>query len=65
MRSPTHVNELQPKVILSGFANSALITVLALLVVGQGMVRAGVLERVGRLVVDLGHAAGFRPLPSC
>jgi len=62
VRSPTHVNELQPKVILSGFANSALITVLALLVVGQGMVRAGVLERVGRLVVDLGRGGGLSTL---
>ncbi|MCK5446452.1 MAG: hypothetical protein KAI73_12575, partial [Rhodospirillaceae bacterium] len=39
-------NNLSPEVLLSGFANSALITVLALLVIGQGMVRTGVLDVV-------------------
>jgi len=34
-----------PTRILKGFANPALITVLALLVIGQGMVRTGVLDR--------------------
>lgn len=34
-----------PARILKGFANPALITVLALLVIGQGMVRTGVLDR--------------------
>jgi len=34
-----------PERILKGFANPALITVLALLVIGQGMVRTGVLDR--------------------
>ena len=36
---------LTPARILEGFANPALITVLALLVMGQGMVRTGILER--------------------
>ena len=40
--------------LLAGFANPALITVLALLVVGQGMVRTGVLERGARFVLGLG-----------
>jgi Na+/H+ antiporter NhaD/arsenite permease-like protein len=39
---------------LYGFANPALITVLALLVVGQGMVRTRVLDKVARVVLDLG-----------
>ena len=40
--------------VLMGFANPALITVLALLVVGQGMVRAGVLDRGAQYVLALG-----------
>ena len=40
--------------VLAGFANPALITVLALLVVGQGMVRAGVLDRGARIVLAMG-----------
>lgn len=48
-------NILSAKSFLVGFANPALITVLALLVVGQGMVRTGVLERGGRLVLMLGR----------
>ncbi len=46
------VNSLSPEVLLSGFANPALITVLALLVVGQGMVRTGVLDVVARIIMD-------------
>ncbi len=48
-------NLLDAKKLLQGFANPALITVLALLVVGQGMVRTGVLDKVARLVLDLGR----------
>lgn len=51
-------NVLDPEAFLAGFANPALVTVLALLVVGQAMVRAGVLERGGRLVVALGRGHG-------
>ncbi|MCW8915488.1 MAG: SLC13 family permease [Magnetovibrio sp.] len=40
----TVANVLSAEVLLSGFSNSALITVLALLVIGQGMVRTGVLD---------------------
>jgi di/tricarboxylate transporter len=47
-------NLLPPERLLAGFANPALITVLALLVVGQGMVRTGVLERGAGLIVQLG-----------
>jgi Na+/H+ antiporter NhaD/arsenite permease-like protein len=37
--------------LLHGFANTALLTVLALLVVGQGMARTGVLEIVARYIL--------------
>ncbi|NDH41150.1 MAG: SLC13 family permease, partial [Gammaproteobacteria bacterium] len=37
--------------ILAGFANPALLTVLALLVVGQGVVKTGILEIVSRQVL--------------
>jgi di/tricarboxylate transporter len=47
-------NLLTPERFLMGFANPALITVLALLVVGQGMVRTGVLERGAGLIVQIG-----------
>ena len=43
---------LTPEVLLSGFANPALITVLALLVVGQGMVRTGILDVVAHIIMD-------------
>ncbi len=46
------VNRLSPEVLLAGFANPALITVLALLVIGQGMVRTGVLDVVARIIMD-------------
>lgn len=42
---------LTPTRILEGFANPALITVLALLVMGQGMVRTGVLDRGARMIL--------------
>jgi len=47
-------NLLSAERLLHGFSNPALITVLALLVVGQGMVRTGVLEKVARMVLDFG-----------
>lgn len=45
---------LTPTRILQGFANPALITVLALLVMGQGMIRTGVLDRGAGLILGLG-----------
>lgn len=44
------VNLLDAEVLLAGFANPALIAVLALLVVGEGMVRTGALEGFGAWV---------------
>lgn len=52
---------LSPGRLLEGFANPALVTVLALLVMGQGMARAGVLDLLARGVFMLG---GGRPWPS-
>ncbi len=48
------VATLTPGRILQGFANPALITVLALLVMGQGMVRTGVLDRGANLLLGIG-----------
>jgi len=48
------VNLLSPHSLLLGFANTGLITVLALLVVGQGMVRTGVLERGAQALLKIG-----------
>lgn len=38
---------------LMGFGNPALITVVALLVIGQGLIRSGVLEQIGRIMTRL------------
>ena len=40
--------------LLKGFGNPAIITVVALLIVGQGMVRAGALDRGARIVMAIG-----------
>ena len=53
------VSTLTPVRILQGFANPALITVLALLVMGQGMVRTGILDRSAGLLLGLGAGAGL------
>ena len=47
-------NVLSAERLGAGFANPALVTVLALLVIGQGMVRAGVLDRGARIVMAIG-----------
>jgi len=56
-------NLLDAKRILLGFANPALIAVVALLVMGQGMVRTGVLDRGARLVLGLGGGGGGAWVP--
>lgn len=43
-------NQLSPKVLLAGFANPALLTVLALLVLGEGLARTGALDSVAVIV---------------
>jgi di/tricarboxylate transporter len=54
VQGPDGKNLLAPERLLAGFSNPALLTVLALLVVGQGMVRTGVLERGAGIIVRLG-----------
>lgn len=44
-------NLLGADVLLAGFGNPALITVLSLLVIGQGMVRTGVLDMAARFIL--------------
>jgi len=51
---PRGDNQLDAARILEGFANPALISVLALLVMGQGMIRTGVLERGAHWILDWG-----------
>lgn len=43
-------NLLSPNVLLSGFANTALITILALLVIGQGLHQSGALDGVTQIL---------------
>ncbi|MGB0684234.1 MAG: SLC13 family permease [Magnetovibrionaceae bacterium] len=50
---------LDPGRLLEGFGNTALITIMALLVIGQGMVRTGVLDRGAKLVLDLGRGQAW------
>jgi di/tricarboxylate transporter len=45
------INRLDNVRILKGFANPALITVLALLVLGQGMIRTGILDLSARWIM--------------
>ena len=51
--------ELDAVGLLKGFGNPAIITVVALLIVGQGMVRAGALEMVSQAIY---RAARGRPM---
>ncbi|MDO9125279.1 MAG: SLC13 family permease, partial [Parvibaculum sp.] len=51
---PDGQNLLSSTTLLAGFANPALIAVLALLVVGQGMFQTGALDGAARRVADLG-----------
>lgn len=51
-------NLLSPTVLLSGFANPALISIIALLIIGQGMYQAGALEGPTRQLTKL---TGNRP----
>ncbi len=43
---------LSPQRILQGFANTALIAVLCLLIMGQGLIRTGVLDLAARWILD-------------
>jgi len=59
---PDGANVLDAPRLLEGFANPALITVLALLVIGQGLVRTGALDRLVRLVFHLGGGSPVRSI---
>ena len=52
-------NLLSPKEFVLGFSNSALLAVLALLVMGQGMVSAGVIDKVAHVVLRLSGSRGW------
>jgi di/tricarboxylate transporter len=52
-------NALSPEALLAGFSNPALITVLSLLVVGQGMVRTGVLDIAAHFILGCCGAASW------
>jgi di/tricarboxylate transporter len=58
IRDATGANLLDAKSLLSGFANPALLTVLALLILGEGLNRTGALDSAAGLVMD---AAKGRP----
>lgn len=55
---PDGQNLIDPARILHGFSNPALISVLALLVIGQGMVRTGVLDHGARYLLLLARGRG-------
>lgn len=59
---PDGVNLLPPERLLAGFANPALIAILALLVIGQGLFQTGALETPTRMIIHLaGSHAGLVP----
>ncbi|MCB2103037.1 MAG: SLC13 family permease [Rhodobacterales bacterium] len=55
VHGPDGTNRLDATILIAGFGNPALITVLALLVVGQGMVRTGALEHGAEWVLRMGR----------
>ena len=54
---PDGGNLLGPERLLAGFANPALLTVVALLVIGQGLARTGILDQAALLVFARGGSA--------
>ena len=56
---PNGTNSLGPERLLAGFASPALVTVLALLVIGQGLVRTGLLDAAAGLVLRLSRGGGL------
>ena len=55
-------DDFDPTDLFAGFANEALIAVCALMVLGQGLVRTGALEPVGRMLGKLWGKAPFLSL---
>ncbi|VAV98799.1 FIG00694541: hypothetical protein [hydrothermal vent metagenome] len=56
---------LDLRTLLSGFADPALITILALLVIGQGMVQTGALETPAQIIVKHGISYPRRIILAC
>ena len=54
--APDGANLLGPRQILAGFADPALIAIISLLVVGQGLVQTGALDAPARHLIRLGAA---------
>ncbi len=52
---PRGENLLAPDELLSGFSNPALLSILSLLIVGQGLYQAGALEQPTRVILRLGR----------
>ncbi len=59
------VNLLDLKTLLAGFSDPSLITILALLVIGQGMVQTGALETPAQIIVRHGTAYPRRVILAC
>lgn len=57
VEGPGGADLLSPSVLLGGFANPALLTVLALLVLGEGLSRTGALDRVSAAVHRLSRGS--------
>ena len=53
---------LEPERLLSGFSNPALVTVIALLIVGQGLFATDAMEAPARKLGRMGGASTFRPI---
>ena len=51
-KPPSETGRLTPSRILEGFANPALIAVLSLLIMGQGLIRTGILDRAAQWMLD-------------
>ncbi len=63
VEGPKGQNTLDAGRLLQGFANPALVTVLALLVIGQGMVRTGALETGAQHLMRLGGGHAWLLVP--
>ena len=53
---------IQPERLLSGFSNPALVTVIALLIVGQGLFATDAMEAPARKLGRMGGSSTFRPI---
>ena len=58
VNGPDGVNTLGAVRLLAGFADPALITILCMLVIGQGLVQTGALQRIARDILFLARGSG-------